>query len=81
MNLEGWIVRIQDGMKLGSIQIAYVHPKSIPKSNPIQMMRRFTTFGACETICAEPGLGEYSLGECSQSELSLKKGVNVASSP
>ena len=41
------------------------------------MMRRFSTLGACETICPGPGLGEYSLGECSQSELSLKKVFNI----
>ena len=32
------------------------------------MMTRFSTLGACETICAGPYLGEYS-----HSELSLKK--------
>ena len=51
------------------------HPK-------IKMMTRFGTLCACKTICAGPGLGEYSLGECSQSELSFKrKGINIASSP
>jgi len=37
------------------------------------MMTRFSTLGACESICAGPCLGKYSLGECSQGELSLKK--------
>ena len=38
----------------------------------IQMMTRFSTLGACETICAGPYLGEYS-----HSELSLKKRVSI----
>ena len=34
--------------------------------------------GACESICAGPCLGKYSLGECSQGELSLKKGCQYS---
>ena len=41
------------------------------------MMTRFSTLRACETICAGLCLGEYSLGECFQSELSLKKRVSI----